>query len=154
MLDLLPLIESLGHVRIGKHAQVQLAVICVLAAGHLLIEDSPGMGKSMLAEATASAFCLAFKRVSFNSDLLPADLIGINMFDYATTEFRFLPGSIFNQVFLADQINRASPHTQSALLEAIAAVGGREWHQPPLASSVCCYRDPEQPGSGGHQPFA
>lgn len=115
------LVDGISSVLIGKRDQVQLAVSCVLAGGHLLIEDRPGMGKSTLAEAAACAFGLAFKRVSFTSDLLPADLIGINVFDPGTTEFRFKPGPIFTQVLLADEINRASPRTQSALLEAMAA---------------------------------
>ena len=115
------LVDGISSVLIGKRDQVQLAVSCVLAGGHLLIEDRPGMGKSTLAEATACAFGLAFKRVSFTSDLLPADLIGINVFYPGTTEFLFQPGPIFTQVLLADEINRASPRTQSALLEAMAA---------------------------------
>ena len=115
------LVDDIGSALLGKRDQVQLAVSCVLAGGHLLIEDRPGMGKSTLAEATARTFGLALKRVSFTSDLLPADLIGINVFDPGSAQFRFQPGPIFTQVLLADEINRASPRTQSALLEAMAA---------------------------------
>ena len=106
---------------LGKEPQVRLAISCLLAGGHLLIEDRPGMGKSTLAEALARAFALAFKRVSFTSDLLPADLTCLNVFNIAEASFRFQPGLLFTQVLLADEINRASPRTQSALLEAMAA---------------------------------
>ena len=115
------LLAALNGVLLGKEAQVKLAVTCLLAGGHLLIEDLPGMGKTTLAEALARAFGLAFKRVSFTSDLLPADLTGINVFDPASASFHFQPGPLFSQVLLADEINRASPRTQSALLEAMAA---------------------------------
>lgn len=106
---------------LGKEQQIRLAFCCLLAGGHLLIEDRPGMGKSTLAEALARVFSLGFKRVSFTSDLLPADLTGINVFHTAEATFRFQPGPLFTQVLLADEINRASPRTQSALLEAMAA---------------------------------
>ena len=119
--ELLPLIESVGRVLLGKDHQVRLAFSCLLAGGHLLIEDRPGMGKSTLVEALARVFALAFKRVSFTSDLLPADLTGLNVFNPAEASFRFQPGPLFTQVLLADEINRASPRTQSALLEAMAA---------------------------------
>ena len=119
--ELLPLIEAVGRVLLGKNHQVRLAFSCLLAGGHLLIEDQPGMGKSTLAEALARVFALAFKRVSFTSDLLPADLTGLNVFNPAEASFRFQPGPLFTQVLLADEINRASPRTQSALLEAMAA---------------------------------
>ena len=119
--ELLPLLEAVGRVLLGKEHQVRLAFSCLLAGGHLLIEDRPGMGKSTLAEALARVFALAFKRVSFTSDLLPADLTGLNVFNPAEASFRFQPGPLFTQVLLADEINRASPRTQSALLEAMAA---------------------------------
>ncbi|AII49224.1 ATPase AAA [Synechococcus sp. KORDI-52] len=119
--ELLPLIDAVGRVLLGKEHQVRLAFSCLLADGHLLIEDRPGMGKSTLAEALARMFALAFKRVSFTSDLLPADLTGLNVFNPAEASFRFQPGPLFTQVLLADEINRASPRTQSALLEAMAA---------------------------------
>ena len=119
--ELLPLIEAVGRVLLGKDHQVRMAFSCLLAGGHLLIEDRPGMGKSTLAEALARVFALAFKRVSFTSDLLPADLTGLNVFNPVEASFRFQPGPLFTQVLLADEINRASPRTQSALLEAMAA---------------------------------
>ena len=116
-----PLINAVGQVLLGKEQQIRLVLSCLLAGGHLLIEDRPGMGKSTLAEALARVFSLGFKRVSFTSDLLPADLTGINVFNTAEASFRFQPGPLFTQVVLADEINRASPRTQSALLEAMAA---------------------------------
>jgi MoxR-like ATPase len=115
-----PVIDAIGRVLLGKEHEVRLALACLLARGHLLIEDLPGVGKTTLAEALARSFGLAFKRVSFTSDLLPADLTGINVFEPAGG-FHFQPGPVFSQVLLADEINRASPRTQSALLEAMAA---------------------------------
>lgn len=114
-------IAAISQVLLGKETQVRLALACLLARGHLLIEDLPGVGKTTLAEALARSFGLAFKRVSFTSDLLPADLTGINVFDPASGHFQFQGGPLFSQVLLADEINRASPRTQSALLEAMAA---------------------------------
>ena len=113
--------QTLTGVLLGKSHQVKLALSCLVAGGHLLLEDRPGTGKSTLAEALARACSLAFKRVSFTSDLLPADLTGVNVFEQSSGSFRFQPGPIFSQVLLADEINRASPRTQSALLEAMAA---------------------------------
>jgi len=116
-----PVIASISRVLLGKERQVRLALACLLARGHLLIEDLPGVGKTTLAEALARSFALDFRRVSFTSDLLPADLTGVNVFDPGTAGFQFRPGPLFAQVLLADEINRASPRTQSALLEAMAA---------------------------------
>ena len=119
--NLQQVVASISRVLLGKEHQVRLALACLLARGHLLIEDLPGVGKTTLAEALARSFSLAFKRVSFTSDLLPADLSGVNIFDPTTARFQFQPGPVFSQVLLADEINRASPRTQSALLEAMAA---------------------------------
>jgi len=112
---------ALNGVLLGKEPQIRLALTCLLAGGHLLLEDLPGMGKTTLAEALARCFGLQFCRVHFTSDLLPADLTGINVLEPATGEFRFQQGPLFAQVLLADEINRASPRTQSALLEAMAS---------------------------------
>jgi MoxR-like ATPase len=114
-------IRSISRVLLGKEEKVRLALACLLARGHLLIEDLPGVGKTTLAEALARSFGLDFRRVSFTSDLLPADLTGINVFDPVAGGFQFKSGPLFCQVLLADEINRASPRTQSALLEAMAA---------------------------------
>ncbi len=116
-----PVIDSIGRVLLGKEHQVRLALACLLARGHLLIEDLPGVGKTTLAESLARSFGLDFRRVSFTSDLLPADLTGVNVFDPGDARFHFQPGPLFCQVLLADEINRASPRTQSALLEAMAS---------------------------------
>jgi MoxR-like ATPase len=112
---------NLNQVLLGKGPQIRLALTCLLARGHLLLEDLPGMGKTTLAEALARGFGLQFCRVHFTSDLLPADLTGINVLEPSTGQFRFQPGPMFAQVLLADEINRASPRTQSALLEAMAS---------------------------------
>jgi MoxR-like ATPase len=112
--------DRLSEVLLGKEQQIRLAMACLLAGGHLLLEDLPGTGKTTLAEALARCFGLQFNRVHFTSDLLPADLTGVAIHDPASGQFRFQPGPLFCQVLLADEINRASPRTQSALLEAMA----------------------------------
>ena len=111
--------RSLNRIILGKQAQLRLALACVLARGHLLIEDIPGVGKTTLALALARVLGLQFQRVQFTADLLPADLIGVSIFEAASSSFRFHPGPVFAQLVLADEVNRASPKTQSALLEAM-----------------------------------
>ena len=105
---------------LGKAHEVRLAFVALLAGGHLLIEDLPGLGKTTLARAMATTLGLDFQRVQFTSDLLPADVLGVSVFDPQTRGFQFHPGPVFAQVLLADEINRAPPRTQSALLEAMA----------------------------------
>lgn len=112
-------LTSLGQVVIGKPRALKLAVACLLARGHLLIEDLPGMGKTTLAHAMARVFGLDWRRVQFTSDMLPADILGVSLFDAREQQFRFQPGPVFTQLLLADEINRATPKTQSALLEAM-----------------------------------
>jgi MoxR-like ATPase len=112
-------LAALSQIVLGKERQLKLAVACLLARGHLLIEDIPGVGKTTLALALARVFGLHFQRVQFTSDLLPGDILGVSIYEPATSAFRFHPGPIFAQVVLADEINRASPKTQSALLEAM-----------------------------------
>jgi MoxR-like ATPase len=110
---------QVGQVIVGKELQIRQALVCLLAGGHLLIEDVPGVGKTTLAQALATSLGLKFNRVQFTSDLLPADVIGISVFDREKNGFSFHPGPVFTQVLLADEINRATPKTQSALLEAM-----------------------------------
>lgn len=112
-------IKQINQVVLGKEKETQLAMSCILARGHLLIEDLPGMGKTTLSHALATTLGLSYSRVQFTSDLLPADITGISIYNQQTHDFSFHPGPIFNQVVLADEINRASPKTQSALLEAM-----------------------------------
>lgn len=112
-------LSEVNKVILGKERQVRLAMCCLLARGHLLIEDMPGVGKTTLAQILARILGLDFKRVQFTSDLLPADLIGVSIFDSNSHSFRFHPGPIFASVVLADEINRATPKAQSALLEAM-----------------------------------
>jgi MoxR-like ATPase len=110
---------QVGEVIVGKEMQIRQALVCLLAGGHLLIEDVPGVGKTTLAHALATSLGLKFNRVQFTSDLLPADVVGISVFDREKNGFSFHPGPVFTQVLLADEINRATPKTQSALLEAM-----------------------------------
>ena len=111
--------RQVGQVVIGKDEQVRLALTCLLAGGHLLLEDLPGVGKTTLAHALAISLGLRFNRVQFTSDLLPADVAGISVYERENNGFVFHPGPIFTQVLLADEINRATPKTQSGLLEAM-----------------------------------
>ena len=112
-------VRCAAQVVLGKDREIRLAVSCLLARGHLLIEDLPGVGKTTLAHALARLLGLQFHRVQFTSDLLPADILGVSIFERERSTFRFIPGPIFSQLVLADEINRASPKTQSALLEAM-----------------------------------
>lgn len=113
------LLNQLNTVIVGKHEQVANSVVCLLAGGHLLIEDVPGVGKTTLAQALAHSLGLQFSRVQFTSDLMPSDLTGVSIYERNSGTFTFHPGPIFAQVLLADEINRAGPKTQSALLEAM-----------------------------------
>ncbi|MGE0098655.1 MAG: AAA family ATPase [Hydrogenophaga sp.] len=113
------LLSQLNTVIVGKSQQVSDCVACLLAGGHLLIEDVPGVGKTTLAHALARSFGLQFSRVQFTADLMPSDLVGVSIYERGREDFVFHPGPVFAQVLLADEINRASPKTQSALLEAM-----------------------------------
>jgi len=112
-------VAEVGKALLGKEQQIKLALCCLLSGGHLLIEDLPGMGKTTLSYALAKALGLKYNRVQFTSDLLPADILGISVFDQKSGQFDFHPGPIFSQLVLADEINRTTPKTQSALLEAM-----------------------------------
>jgi MoxR-like ATPase len=111
--------RALNNVLLGKEEQVMMSLACLLARGHLLIEDLPGMGKTLLSHALAIVLGLSYNRIQFTSDVLPADIIGTSIFDRENNEFRFIEGPLFAQVVLADEINRATPKSQSALLEAM-----------------------------------
>ena len=112
--------QQVNRVLLGKTAQVRMAFACFLGGGHLLIEDLPGVGKTTLAHALAATLDLSFQRVQFTSDLLPSDIIGVSVYEREQATFKFHPGPLFAQLVLADEINRATPKTQSALLEAMA----------------------------------
>ena len=112
-------IGEVGRVILGKQEEIRLAIACLLAHGHLLIEDVPGVGKTLLARSLAAVLGLSFRRIQFTSDLLPADIIGAQVFDRGSGRFAFQPGPLFAQVVLDDEINRAPPKAQSALLEAM-----------------------------------
>lgn len=112
-------IQQLNQVLLGKQQQIELAVACLIARGHLLIEDLPGMGKTTLAHALGNVFALDYRRVQFTSDMLPADILGVSVFDQHSQAFVLRKGPVFSQLLLADEINRATPKSQSALLEAM-----------------------------------
>jgi MoxR-like ATPase len=112
-------VQQAGQIILGKQGQIRLALACLLARGHLLIEDLPGVGKTTLAHVLAKLLGLNFHRIQFTSDMLPADIIGVSVYDRDAGTFKFHPGPVFAQLILADEVNRATPKTQSALLEAM-----------------------------------
>ncbi len=114
------LLNNLKKAIIGKDQVLEMLIICLISRGHLLIEDVPGVGKTTLVKALAKSIGLSYKRVQFTSDLMPSDIIGVSVYDKESSSFIFKKGPIFNQIFLADEINRASPKTQSSLLQAMA----------------------------------
>jgi len=113
------IVEEINRVILGKEEAIRLSLTCLLARGHLLIEDLPGVGKTTLSHVLASTLGLDYQRIQFTSDLLPADILGISIYDRDSSTFSFHPGPIFNQLILADEVNRATPRAQSALLEAM-----------------------------------
>jgi MoxR-like ATPase len=113
------ILSAAGRIILGKEHQLRLALACILARGHLLIEDLPGMGKTTLSHVIAQVLGLEFRRVQFTSDLLPADILGVSVYDRNEASFKFHPGPVFTNVLLADEVNRATPKTQSALLEVM-----------------------------------
>lgn len=112
-------IKEVSSVLYGKQEEIKLALTCIFSRGHLLIEDLPGMGKTTLAHALAKVLGLEYQRLQFTSDMLPADILGVSIFDPSTNRFQFHPGPVFTQVLLADEVNRTTPKTQSALLESM-----------------------------------
>ena len=137
--------QSLGSIILGKDREISLALACLLARGHLLIEDLPGLGKTILAQSLASVLGLSFQRIQFTSDLLPADIVGVSIFHQQQGEFKFQPGPIFAQLVLADEVNRATPKAQSALLEAMeehqVSVDGKT-HKMPTPYFVVATQNP------------
>lgn len=143
--------DHLNQIILGNPLATKLAVICVLARGHLLIEDIPGVGKTTLAHALADLFGLPFKRVQFTSDLLPTDIIGMTIFDMESKKFHFKKGPIFTSTLLADEINRATPKTQSALLQAMeeqqVSIEGRQIDLPNPFFVIATQNPLEQSGT-------
>src|SRR5271154_3663607 len=145
------ILAQLNRVILGKDAQIRLCLACLLARGHLLIEDIPGVGKTTLAHALAKSLGLSFQRVQFTSDLLPADVLGVSIYDRETGKFRFQQGPIFAQLVLADEINRAPPKAQSALLEAMeerqVTLDGRSMPLPEPFFVIATQNPQEQVGT-------
>ncbi len=137
--------QSIGGIVLGKDAEISLALACLLARGHLLIEDLPGLGKTILAQSLARVLGLSYQRIQFTSDLLPADIVGVSIFQQREGAFEFQPGPIFAQLVLADEVNRATPKAQSALLEAMeehqVSVDGQT-HKMPVPYFVVATQNP------------
>jgi len=145
------IIDAAGKIILGKEGQIRLALACILARGHLLIEDVPGVGKTTLAHVLARTLGLDFHRIQFTSDMLPADIIGVSVYERDSGVFKFHPGPIFAQVVLADEVNRATPKTQSALLEAMeehqVTAEGETRHLPEPFFVIATQNPTEQVGT-------
>ncbi len=149
--DISATLGALNCVILGKSAQLKLALACVLARGHLLIEDVPGVGKTTLARSLAGTLGLGYKRIQFTSDMLPADIIGVSVYRRDDDRFEFHPGPVFSELVLADEVNRATPKAQSALLEAMqegqVSVDGRTYDLPKPFFVVATQNPSEQSGT-------
>ena len=136
--------ENIQMVIVGKDDVINLAIIALLCRGHILVEDVPGIGKTTLAKALAQSMDCTFRRIQFTPDLMPSDVLGVNFFNQKNSDFEFRPGPVFSQILLADEINRATPRTQSSLLEAMqerqATMDGRN---DDAAGAVSSYGDSE-----------
>ena len=145
------LIKNISKVIIGKKETIELAVICLLSQGHLLIEDIPGVGKTMLARSLASSLDASFGRIQFTPDMLPSDITGVSIYNQANNDFEYRPGPITAEIVLADEINRATPKTQSALLEAMqektVTVDGVTHHLPDLFMVIATQNPIEHEGT-------
>jgi len=154
-------IANVEKVIVGKHEEVQLTLLALLCQGHLLIEDVPGVGKTMLAKSIAKSIGCTFRRIKFTPDMLPSDLTGVSVFNQKTQEFEFRPGPVMAQIVLTDELNRATPKTQSALLECMeerqVTVDGITYpmarpflvlatHFPPARGSIGSLPDAHPPG--------
>ena len=145
------LVAQLGDIIVGKEETLRLAVVCLLAKGHLLIEDIPGVGKTTLSQALARSIGLQFRRIQFTSDLLPADIIGNSIFDREHGRFVFHPGPIFSSVLLIDEVNRATPKTQSALPRSDGGISSdRRRGDPVAAAAVLRHRHPKSSPANRH----
>ena len=144
-------LANVERVIVGKHHEVRLALVALLCRGHLLIEDVPGTGKTVLAKAIARSLGCSFRRIQFTPDLLPSDVTGLSIYNQKTQEFEFRPGPIMSQVVLADEINRATPKTQSRAPRVHGgAPGDDRRHDLPDARPVPRHRDPEPDRVRGH----
>src|SRR5256885_3752165 len=133
-------VENVERVIFGKHHEIELALVALICRGHILVEDVPGTGKTVLAKALARSLGCSFRRIQFTPDLLPSDVTGVSIFNQRTNTFEFRPGPVMSQVVLADEINRATPKTQSALLESMTGhqwpAAGTTYHRPKPFSAM------------------
>ena len=146
---------NVEQVLVGKGQAIEMCLAAIMSGGHILIEDVPGIGKTTLARSLADSISCTFRRIQFTPDLMPSDITGIHFYNQKSGEFEFRPGPIIAQVVLADEINRATPRTQSALLEAMAERQVTVDNTTiPLASPFSCYCHPKPRGVGRHFPSA
>src|ERR671934_910219 len=145
------IVANVSRVLVGKEAEIELCAIALLSRGHILIEDVPGVGKTMLAKSLARSLGCSFERLQFTPDLLPSDVTGVNIYSPSTQQFEFRQGPVFTQVLLADEINRATPKTQSALLEAMeerqVTVDGTTYRLPRVFTVFATQNPVEQEGT-------